>query len=112
MLVLSLLIGLMQVQIKQYKRPTGFILNNVNDQAVLIQQGHLFDKSIMVERTLSTGSIVRLKLEPLEGQKVKVLEYYRKGFLSDRFKRHSEEEGKVFAFGDLKLPQSFEALFD
>ncbi len=100
------------MQIKQFKRLAGFILKTVNDQAVLIQQGHLFDKSILVERTLSTGSIVRLKLEPLEGQKVKVLEYYRKGFLSDRFKRHSEEEGKVFAFADLNLAQSYEALFN
>lgn len=79
---------------------------------MIVQQGNLFDKSILVERTLSTGSILRLKLEPLENRQVKVLEYYRKGFLSDKFKRHKDEEGKVFGFAELNLNESFEALFD
>lgn len=79
--------------------------------SVITYQGHLFDKSMMVERTLSTGSIVRLKLEPLGEAKVRVLEYYRKGFLHDRFKRCKEEEGKVFAFADLRLEQSYQSLF-
>jgi hypothetical protein len=79
---------------------------------ILDRQGHLFDKTVLVERTLSTGSVVRLKLEPLANNRVKVLEYYRKGFLSDRFKRHIEEEGKVFPFEDLNLSESYARLFE
>ncbi len=77
----------------------------------MIYQGHLFDKSVMVERTLSTGTVLRLKLEPLGEGKVRVLEYHRKGFLSDRFKRLPQEEGKIFALLDLGLNQSYQALF-
>ncbi len=76
------------------------------------QQGNLFDKTVLVERELSTGSILRLKLEPLEDERVRVIEYYRKGFLSDKFKRHPDEEGKVFTFESLNLKESYTALFD
>ncbi|MCA9836368.1 MAG: hypothetical protein KC422_05615 [Trueperaceae bacterium] len=77
----------------------------------MVFQGHLFDKNVMVERTLSTGTVVRLKLEPLGDGRVKVLEYYRKGHLHDRFKRHSDEEGKVFQFAELGLLQTYDHLF-
>ena len=79
---------------------------------MIVQQGHLFNKTVLVERELSTGSVLRLKLEPLEGKKVRVVEYYRKGFLSEKFKRNHGEEGKVFAFEDLRLNESFSALFE
>lgn len=77
----------------------------------MVYQGHLFDKAVMVERTLSTGTVLRLKLEPLGEGKVRVLEYHRKGFLHERFKRQKDEEGKVFVFADLGLSQSYHALF-
>lgn len=32
----------------------------------------------MVERTLENGTVLKLKLEPLSGERVRVLEYHRK----------------------------------
>ena len=41
-------------------------------------QNDLFSSARMVERTLETGTVLRLKLEPLPGERVRVLEYHRK----------------------------------
>ena len=64
-----------------------------------------------VERETSLGTTLRLKLEPLANQQVKILEYYRKPKGSDKFKRVRQEEKQIFAFDDLNLGQSFNELF-
>ena len=75
------------------------------------QARHLFDKSTYVERETSTGNVVKLKLEPLEGEQVRVLEYHRKQVGSRDFRRVRGEEGVVYPFASLKLEARFEDLF-
>lgn len=41
-------------------------------------QDDLFSSARMVERTLENETLLRLKLEPLSGERVKVLDYHRK----------------------------------
>lgn len=75
----------------------------------------MFDKSVVTERTLSTGSIIRVKIEPVKtttGQRqVRILEYYRKALHKDKFKRDRQQEGQIVRFEDLHLPESYEQLF-
>jgi hypothetical protein len=75
------------------------------------QQRHLFDTTETVSRVLSTGSTVRIKLEPLGDGHVKILEYYRKARNSDRFVRERAEEGYIVEFSQLGLEPSYEELF-
>jgi hypothetical protein len=64
----------------------------------------------MVQRTLTNGTVLRLKLEPLPGARVRVLEYYRQR-AGERWQRVREEEGRELAYGQLKLRESFADLF-
>lgn len=73
-------------------------------------QDDLFSPARMVERTLSNGTTLRLKLEPLPEERVKVLEYHRKG-PGERWQRVQEEEGRVLLYDQLKLAQPFDELF-
>jgi hypothetical protein len=73
-------------------------------------QDDLFSSARLVERTLSNGTVLRLKLEPLPGERVKVLEYHRKA-PGERWQRLSEEEGRTLPYDQLKLPRSFADLF-
>ena len=77
----------------------------------MVWQGHLFENYAWVERTLSSGSTVRLWLEPLEGERVKVLEFWRKLPCSEKFKRCHDEEGKTLAYASLGLSQSYDLTF-
>ncbi len=49
-------------------------------------QDHLFSPARVVERTLASGTVIRLKLEPLPREWVRVLEYHRKA-LGEGWKR-------------------------
>lgn len=75
------------------------------------QSRHPFDKSTYVERETSTGNVVRLKLEPVGDEQVKVLEYHRKQVGAREFKRVRSEEGVVYPFRSLNLDERFEDLF-
>jgi hypothetical protein len=65
-----------------------------------------------IERTLSTGTTLKLKLEALKDERVRILEYWRKSRRGVSFRRVKDEEGKVIAFNQLNLPQSYADLFE
>lgn len=73
-------------------------------------QDDLFSSARMVERTLQGGTVLRLKLEPLSGERVRVLEYYRKA-PGERWQRLSGEEGRTLRYDQLKLNHPFAELF-
>ncbi len=77
----------------------------------MLYQGHLFDKTITVERQMNNGSIIKLTLRPSQENTVEILEYYKKSPKQDVFKRHENEEKKIVEFDKLGLEQSFEYLF-
>ncbi|MEJ2667179.1 MAG: hypothetical protein P8Z81_08805 [Deinococcales bacterium] len=83
---------------------------------ILDAQPSLFDASRggsrLVERRLSSGVTVQLRLEPLPGERVRVTEYRRRAKDAARWKRRREEEGRTCAFEALALELPFEALFD
>ena len=54
---------------------------------------------------------MRLKLEPVGDERVKVLEYHRKQVGSRDFRRVRNEEGLVYPFASLGLAERFEDLF-
>lgn len=78
---------------------------------VLGEQPTLFDASRLVERRLVSGVTVRLRLEPLPGAKVRVLEYHRRGHDEARWQRRSEEEGRTCAYSALGIDLAFEEVF-
>ncbi len=69
------------------------------------------DQHRTVERQTSLGTTLRLKLEPLPKENVKIIEYYRKPKGSDKFRRVKQEEKQIHAFSDLKLNQSYNEVF-
>ena len=73
-------------------------------------QDDLFSSARVVERTLPNGTVLRLKLEPLTGERVRVLEYHRKA-PGERWGRVPEEEGRTLRYDQLRLPLSFADLF-
>jgi len=77
---------------------------------VSVFQDDLFSNTRVVQRTLQNGTVLRLKLEPLPGARVRVLEYYRRR-VGERWQRVKEEEGRELAYGQLKLRESFVDLF-
>jgi hypothetical protein len=66
----------------------------------------------IIERTLSTGTTLKLKLEPLQNEQVRILEYWRKPRRGVSFRRVKDEEGKIVAFTQLNLAQSYTDLFE
>lgn len=68
--------------------------------------------TVTVERVLSTGTTLKLRLEPVANEKVRILEFWRKPRRSVSFRRVKDEEGRVVAFDQLKLAQSYAQLFD
>ena len=79
---------------------------------VPIQERCLFEKTVFIEKVTSLGTVLRLKLEPLDNEQVKLLEDWRKPKRSAKFKRVHNEEGKVLAFEALKLRQGFQEVFE
>ncbi len=68
--------------------------------------------AVTVERTLeSTGSTVRLTIEPLPERHVLIVEYRRRRKPEGRFERQRSEEGKAVPFELLNLDEEFETLF-
>lgn len=77
-------------------------------QAVL--EDCLLDRTRVIERTLVSETVVRIRLEPLGEPRVRVLEYRRKS-KSGSWQRCVEEEGKVTDYQKLELALSYTALF-
>ncbi len=68
--------------------------------------------TVRVERTLEdSGSTVRLLLEPLPGERVRIREYYRRRKDQARFERVRKQEGQSVTFELLRLERSFADLF-
>lgn len=74
-------------------------------------QDNLFSSARMVERTLENGTLLRIKLEPLPGERVRVLEYHRKAS-GERWQRLREEEGRTLHYNQLKLRHPFAEVFN
>ena len=77
----------------------------------VLYQANLFNDLVLVERTLSSGTVVRLLIEPTENQQVRILEYSRLSPKTNRFKRQPGEEGKMLEFSKLGLSLGYDALF-
>ena len=73
-------------------------------------QDDLFSSVRLVERTLPNGTVLRLKLEPLPGERVRVLEYHRQA-PGEKWGRVPEEEGRTLRYDQLKLSLPFAYLF-
>ena len=73
-------------------------------------QDDLFSSARVVERMLANGTVLRLKLEPLPGEQVRVLEYHRKA-PGERWGRVPAAEGRTLRYGQLKLSPHFADLF-
>lgn len=69
-------------------------------------QDNLFSPARIVERTLGNGTVLRLLLEPLPGERVKVLEYHRRAPW-ERWQRLNEEGGRTLRYEQLKLARPF-----
>lgn len=77
---------------------------------VTVFQDGLFDAAREVERQLASGTVLRLRLEPLSGERVRVLSYHRK--VSGRgWQRVPEEEGRTLRYTQLGLEPPFAELF-
>jgi hypothetical protein len=63
-----------------------------------------------VQRTLAGGTVLRLVLEPLPGEWVRVLEYQRRA-PGGAWGRLRKEEGRVLPFAKLRLAQIFSEVF-
>ncbi len=75
----------------------------------LSRQAPLFSRDRVVERTVSTGTVIRTRLQPLEDGRVTILEYYRKTEGGQWIRRHQEE--RKVSFASLGLNCSFDELF-
>ena len=73
-------------------------------------QDNLFNPHRVVERTLDSGTILQLTLEPLPGERVRVLQYRRKA-KGERWVTVKAEAGRTVAWNQLGLKVSFEAIF-
>lgn len=73
-------------------------------------QDNLFSSARMIERTLPSGTVLRLLLEPLPGERIRVLEYHRRA-PGERWQRLHEEEGRTLRVEQLKLKCSFFEVF-
>ena len=69
-------------------------------------------ETIVVDKTTSFGTMLKVTLEPLENEQVRIVEYRRKAKHSMHFKRVKSEEGKIVAFEQLHLDKSFDELFN
>ncbi len=73
-------------------------------------QDNLFSSARMVERTLPSGTVLTLLLEPLPERRVRVLEYHRRA-PGERWQRLREEEGRTLRYEQLKLNHAFTEVF-
>lgn len=73
-------------------------------------QDSLFSTERVVQRVLPGGTVLRLTLEPLAGERVRVLDYRRKR-AGETWQIVREEAGRTLAFDQLGLPHTFIDLF-
>lgn len=84
-------------------------MRDADSKVRVVFQDGLFDPSRTVERTLESGNLVRLRLEPVGDARVRILEYYRKA--GSGWHRCPEEEGRLVLYSQLKLRQGYGELF-
>ena len=71
----------------------------------------LQETGVVFEKTTSLGTTVRSVLKPVGGERVRILEYYRKPKHSTQFRRVKSEEGKILPFAQLGLDSSYHEFF-
>ena len=67
---------------------------------------------VVFEKTTSLGTTVRSVLEPVGGERVRILEYHRKPKHGAHFRRVKSEEGKTLPFAQLGLTASYHEFFE
>ena len=73
----------------------------------------LFRDSVIVERVLqSTGSTLRVELVPLEGERVRIRQAWRKRAGGEAFHRAPDHELSSLPFAQLKIPGTFTEVFE
>ncbi len=73
-------------------------------------QDPLFSSQRTVRRTLASGTVLELTLEPLPGEQVRVVRYRRKR-LGERWMTDEHEAGRVYSWALLGLGEGFERVF-
>ena len=68
-------------------------------------------KYVTVERSTALGTQLKLTLEALEHEQVRIVEYYRQPKNGQKFMRNKSQEGQIVPFEQLKLNKSFQELF-
>ncbi|HLV11069.1 MAG TPA: hypothetical protein VKY42_01345 [Trueperaceae bacterium] len=69
-------------------------------------------QTVVVERRIEElRTNLRLRLEPLTGERVRIVEYHRKRDGDHRWRRNRDQEGQVYDFAQLGFERSFEDLF-
>lgn len=76
----------------------------------VVFQDALFSSARVVQRTLANGTVLELTLEPLPGERVRVVRYRRKR-PGERWVTDKREAGRTCAWRQLGLEGSFEDLF-
>lgn len=63
-----------------------------------------------MQRLLSNGTLIRVRLTPVAAGQVRITEYQRRD-RRGRWQRRSEEEGRTVSFASLGLQTGFDELF-
>ncbi len=66
---------------------------------------------VTFEKTTAVGTVVRSVLEPVAGERVRILEYHRKPKRGTQFRRVKSEEGKTLPFAQLGSDTSYAEFF-
>ena len=74
-------------------------------------QDELFSSARWLERTTDLGIVVRIRLEPLGGGRVRVVRYERKRPRDRAFVRRPEEEGRVAPLSSVAPGRDYVTLF-
>lgn len=73
----------------------------------------LFQDSVIVERELqSTGATLRVELVPLEGERVRIRQAWRRRKGGESFHRAPDHELSSLPFEQLKIPGTFAEVFE
>lgn len=64
-----------------------------------------------IERTASTGAVLRVTVEPLDGERVRVLSYERQKRGATTWERMEREEGRVMPWEQMGTGVPFAAAF-
>lgn len=74
-------------------------------------QDDLFGQARWLERTTTSGSQVRIQVEPAEPGRVRIVRFERRRPGERSFRRRPREEGRIVPLTDLAPGQTWEALF-